>query len=138
MSFFAKFRIISSRRFMFLVSSSFLSIYIYILMKFFRRKSHFVSSNPKELNVSEFSLLQDIQWAVKNVSRIIPWECVCRHQAYLATIFCRVLNIKYTIVVGTKINKEKQIVEGHVWTISDGVFLSGACNVNEYTIIQTI
>lgn len=107
-------------------------------MKFFRRKSHFVSSNTKEFKVSELSLLQDIQWTVKNVSRIIPWEFVCRHQAYLATIFCRVLNIKYKIVVGTKVNREKQIVEGHVWTIADGVFLSGACNVNEYTVIQTI
>jgi len=127
----------STRRIILIGGALLLSFYVFLLMKYFKKKSHFISSKPDIFTASDNLLLFDIQWAVRKVSKLIYWEYVCRHQAYLVTILCRIYRIQYQIFIGTKINQETNSVEGHVWTTSNGIFLSGACNVEEFQIIQT-
>lgn len=98
-------------------------------------------SNPfvnREANHKECDadLRSDIFWSIYRVKRIVPWENVCRHQAYQAMILCIRYSISYEIFIGFKRNSETDEIEGHAWVISNKIFLAGNCIPSEYIIQQ--
>lgn len=116
-----------------------LSLYAYIIFRVSRKNARFGKMN-KALNTMhegvDMALVRDISVAITAVSKYSPWENVCRHQAYQAKVLCRYYKIPYIIYVGFKKNKDG-IIEGHAWTMVNEKFVTGFCNVNEYTV-QTV
>ena len=90
-------------------------------------------SEPK--TESEIQRIRDIAWAIRKVSRVTPWENVCRHQAWQAAKLLHESGLKFQYVVGAKKNTSG-IVDGHSWVISANRFVSGRCKVSEYQIIN--
>jgi len=88
------------------------------------------------LEVNKFvnlTVVKDISYAIRVLSKYTPWENVCRHQAYQAMLLCRFYRIPYQIFVGFKKNNEGKI-EGHAWTTVNGEIITGFCKVEEYVI----
>ena len=126
---------ISGRRKGFLLITLLLSLYIYLKMKFSKGRAGFKNSSLKSKTDKEIA--EDIGWSIYKVSRFTPWENVCRHQAYQAMILCRCYKIPYEISVGFKKNPETGEIEGHAWTVSSGLMITGFCQPQDY-IIQTV
>lgn len=82
----------------------------------------------------EIPVLCDITWAIRTVSKHVPWNNVCRHQALMAMNFCKHYGQALEVYVGFKKNTETGKMEGHTWTIANGKFITGHCNVAEYTL----
>lgn len=114
-----------------------LSVYSYLMMRFFNKYAQFKQSqNKKE---AEEQLISDIRWAIRVVNKYVFWENVCRHQAYQAMILCRIYKIPYQIFIGFKFeidgqNHKKML--GHAWATTHGEMLTGFCNPDEYVIQQ--
>ncbi len=90
-------------------------------------------SEPK--SEPEIQRIRDIAWVIRKVSRVTPWENVCRHQAWQAAKLLHESGLKFQYVVGAKKNATG-IVDGHSWVISANRFVSGRCKVSEYKIIN--
>ena len=115
-----------------------LSAYSWVLFRFFKRfarfgipskTGNFLSKKPNSAR------LADIRWAIATVAKYVPWQNVCRHQAYQAKLLCDFYNIEYQIFVGFKKGETNQI-QGHAWTMAEGLMLSGFCNPEEYVVVQ--
>ncbi len=85
--------------------------------------------------IQDVSRIKDISWAIRIGASITPWENVCRHQAWQAAILLNHYGIAFHYVIGAKKNQEGKI-EGHSWILADNRFVSGRCNVREYTILK--
>ena len=79
-------------------------------------------------------VLHDIAFAIRTVSKYVPWENKCRHQAYQAKLLLTYFKIPYHIYVGFKANHEGTI-EGHAWTMANGKMVTGFCNPDEYVVL---
>jgi Transglutaminase-like superfamily len=111
-----------------------LSVYTWLLMRFFREKATFGQINPENsMKNVEDKLIWDIRFAIHVVNKYVPYENVCRHQAYQALLLCRYFDIPYQIYVGFKKSDEGKI-EGHAWTIVQGEMITGFCNPEHYTV----
>jgi hypothetical protein len=112
-----------------------LSLYSNIMLSFFKKKAKFGEKEKKfaDNKMINMSLVKDISFAIKIISKYTPWENVCRHQAYQAMLLCRFYQIPYQIFVGFKKSDEGKI-EGHAWTTINGDIVTGFCKVEEYTI----
>ncbi len=113
-----------------------LSFWTCLLLKFFKKQARF---NCKQgvFKEADEDLLKDISWAIWVVNKYVPWESVCRHQAYQAKVLCQYYGIPYQIFVGFRKNEESGKIEAHAWTIAKGIIITGFCNPEEYTV-QTI
>jgi hypothetical protein len=112
-----------------------LSLYSNIMLSLFKKKAKFGEKEKKfaDNKMINMSLVKDISFAIKIISKYTPWENVCRHQAYQAMLLCRFYQIPYQIFVGFKRSDEGKI-EGHAWTTINGEIITGFCKVQEYTI----
>jgi hypothetical protein len=116
-----------------------LSLYTYIIFRFSRKIARFGEMTKAPITLHDgvdMALVKDMSVAINAVSKYTPWHNVCRHQAYQAKILCRYYRIPYTIYVGFRKNQDG-IIEGHAWTMVNEKFVTGFCNVNEYTV-QTV
>lgn len=84
---------------------------------------------------SDISRIKDISWAIRIAASITPWENVCRHQAWQGAIMLNRYGISFSYFVGAKKSPEGK-VEGHSWILAGNRFVSGKCNVREYTILK--
>jgi len=126
---------ISWQRKSMLVQAFWLSIYAYFMMKFFKKWATF-GSQKREIAATVFKnkqCMRDIRFAILVVNRYVPWENVCRHQAYQAMLLCKKYHIPYQIFVGFKKNENGKI-DGHAWTMVQGEIITGFCKPEEYTI----
>lgn len=115
-----------------------LSLYSFVLFRFFQSNARFGERN-KTVDTPEnidMQLVKDISVVIKVIAKYSPWTNVCRHQAYQAMILCRFYGIPYKIYVGFKKN-EAGAIEGHAWTMVNGQFVTGFCAVEEYVIHTT-
>jgi Transglutaminase-like superfamily len=126
---------LSFRRKLLLLSLIPLSLYSTFMLRFFKKKAKFGEKEKKLLDntLINMTLVKDISFAIRVLSKYTPWENVCRHQAYQAKLLCRFYQIPYQIYVGFKKNNEGKI-EGHAWTKVSGEIITGFCKVEEYTI----
>lgn len=126
---------LSFRRKFFLLLLIPLSLYSNVMLSFFKKKAKFGEKEKKlaDNKMITMSLVKDISFAIKIISKYTPWENVCRHQAYQAMLLCRFYQIPYQIFVGFKKSDEGKI-EGHAWTTINGEIITGFCKVEEYTI----
>ncbi len=131
---------LSLRRQFLLVLTLALSLYSWLMMRFFKRYAHFGKKNPKKPIVNrqsnQSSIANDFRWAIFVVSKNVFWENVCRHQAYQAMLLCKFYGIQYKVFVGFKKNEEGKI-NGHAWTMAQGEMITGFCNPDEY-IVQAV
>lgn len=103
-------------------------------MKFFKEYAHFESTNQIPRSIDN-SIIIDIRWAIFLVDSYVPWENVCRHQAYQAMILFLWFKVPYQIFVGFK-NGEDGKINGHAWTMANGEMITGFCNPEEYIVQQ--
>jgi len=129
---------LSSRQKLLIVAVGLLSLYSYLLFKFFKYLAMFgrIDRVTQSAKTIEMKLVNDIRWAIRVIGKFAPWENVCRHQAYQAMIICKFFKIPYQIFVGFKKN-DNGIIEGHAWTIVNGEIITGFCKPEEY-IVQAI
>lgn len=124
---------LSRRRQALLCVTVLLSLYTFLLMRFFRKHARFDRTKRQSERVNEL-LVRDIRWAIFTTSRWVPWENVCRHQAYQAMLLCRYYRQPYRIYIGFRKSPESGKVEGHAWTTVDGEMITGFCKPEEYTV----
>lgn len=97
-----------------------------------------MSFGKKNLSMKEGTkeaiVVGDIAFALRTISKYVPWENKCRHQAYQAKLLLSYYSIPCQIFVGFKIN-EDNAVEGHAWTMAQGKMVSGLCDPTEYKIL---
>lgn len=127
----------SFRRKYLLVLTLILACYTYLLMRFFKAKAVFgTTASMPNIATSKISqeLVRDITFAIRTVAKYIPFENVCRHQAYQAKLLCKRYTIPYQIFVGFKKSVESGKIEGHAWTVVQDELITGFCNPTEYTI----
>ncbi len=79
-------------------------------------------------------LLKDISWAIKVISKRVPWNCVCRHQALMAILLCKRYGQGLEVFVGFRKDPLSGRIDGHSWTMAGDLFISGKCVVSEYQI----
>ena len=103
-------------------------------MRYFRERARFDRKKISPVNQADGQLISDIRWAIFKVNRYVPWENVCRHQAYQALCLCRCYKIPCKIFVGFRKNKETGQIEGHAWTLINEEFVTGFCDPDEYTV----
>jgi hypothetical protein len=84
---------------------------------------------------TDIQRVRDIAWAIRVVSKVTPWLNVCRHQAWQAAVLMSKYGLRFSYYVGAK-KGEKTLLDGHSWVLSANRFVSGRCNVREYTVIQ--
>jgi len=125
---------LSRRRKLLLFATLVLSFCSWILMRFFRKSARFERRKRGPEREADARLVSDIRWAVFAVNRYVPWENVCRHQAWQALYLCRYYGIPCEIFVGFRKNKESGEIEGHAWTLIKGEFVTGFCDPEEYTV----
>lgn len=82
----------------------------------------------------EAAVLSDIAWAIRTVNTYIPWDSVCRHQALMAMSLCKQYGQALEIFVGFRKNADTGKLEGHTWAMANGKFITGHCNMAEYTL----
>ncbi len=126
-------RLSARRKILFFVTVV-LSFYTYMLMRFFRKKANFDLKRKHFSGRVNDSVVRDIRWAIRVVNKYVPWENVCRHQAYQALLLCRYYDIPYKIFIGFRKNPEAGKIEGHAWTVVNGEIITGFCNTEEYTV----
>lgn len=121
-----------------LIVGIFLAIYSYFLFSFNQKKARFGEQNGilNPENADNQPLILDIRFVIKVLSKYVPWNFVCRHQAWIASFLLKKQQIPYTIYVGFKKNPFGQI-EGHAWTLAQNIMVSGFCNPKEFTIQAT-
>ena len=141
MDFFTKIQMLfrlSFRRKVLLLALVPVSLYSYLILRFFSEKAKFGKINKvvETANNVDRQLLKDISFAISIISKYSLWQNVCRHQAYQAKILCRFYKIPYTIFIGFKKNPEGQI-EGHAWTMVNEQFVTGYCRVEDYMVQTT-
>jgi len=114
-----------------------LSIYTSLLFTFFKSKAGFGQKiTAQEINsVGDYSMADDIAFAISIVSKYTPWKNVCRHQAYQARQLCNYYKIPCLIFIGFK--KENNEIQAHAWTTVGSKIITGFCNPDEY-IVQSI
>jgi len=112
-----------------------LSLYSFLLMRFFKKYARFESRKSPIHSINP-SLINDIRWAIFMVNKCVPWPNVCRHQAYQAKILLSFYRIPYQIFVGFK-KLEGGKIEGHAWTVAGGLMITGFCNPNDYVVQST-
>jgi len=116
----------------------FLSLYSFLLFKFFKQRATFGRIdrvNQRILNL-DMSLVNDIRMAIRIVEKYTFWKNVCRHQAYQAMLLCKYYQIPYQIFIGFKKSNDGKI-EGHAWTLVGNQIITGLCKPEEY-VIQAI
>lgn len=101
----------------------------------FRPEQWLDATHREPVSDDEIQQIRDVAWAIRKISMISPWENVCRHQAWQAAVLLNKSGLKFRYFVGAKKSTSGQI-DGHSWIISGNRFVSGRCNVNEYTIVQ--
>jgi hypothetical protein len=84
---------------------------------------------------TEIQGIRDIAWAIQVVSKITPWENVCRHQAWQGAVLMSRSGLAFNYFVGAKKGSTGGL-DGHSWILSANRFVSGRCNVREYTVVQ--
>jgi len=121
------------RQYLFLLTVG-LAAYSLVMMKFFVRYARFGRPTTEPAaEVSDRALVSDVQYALRQAARYVPWENKCRHQADQARLLCRLYNLPYRISVGFRKNPQGGI-EGHAWTTVGDHFLTGFCLPDEYVI----
>ena len=126
---------LSIRQKVLLLTVLLISLYSYFLFRFFKHSAKFGHADKKLIShkTIDMTLVKDISFAIRVMSKYTPWKSVCRHQAYQAMFLCRFCQIPYQIFVGFKKSDEGKI-EGHAWTTINGEIVTGFCKVEEYTI----
>jgi hypothetical protein len=125
---------ISDRCKILIVIAWFLSLYAFLLMKYFQKKAQFNRKKKiLELKKPDSFLIKEIRTAIRVASKLSPWENVCRHQAYQAKMLCECYGINYKIFIGFKKDEENNI-KGHAWTTVHDQIITGFCNPEEYQI----
>ena len=109
------------------------------MMRYFRKYARFgiqtkeiKKTIPENENTND-EIVKDIRWSIFVVNKYIPWENLCRHQAFQAKILLNSFNIPYYIYVGFQKNDEGTVV-GHAWTVASELMITGFCDPNEYLI----
>ncbi|MHA8066748.1 lasso peptide biosynthesis B2 protein [Aquirufa sp. ROCK2-A2] len=115
-----------------------LSVYSYFLFRFSPKHARFGDSNThlKPEKPDFIAIILGVRFVIKVLTKYIPWEFMCRHQAWLASVLLKKYQVPYTVFVGFKKNNEGKI-EGHAWTIAQNIMVSGFCDPKEYTVQTT-
>lgn len=126
---------LSTRRQLLLPATFGLSVYTWILMRFFKKHATFGQEQGKiSEKTIDSTLISDIRFAIYMVNKYAFYENVCRHQAYQAKLLCQSYDIPYQIYIGFKKNEASKI-EGHAWTMVQGEMVTGFCKPEEYTVL---
>ncbi len=124
---------LSLRRKLLLLSNLVLSLYCFLIMRFFSKSAR-LKTGKSDGGVSDINFVKDLRWAIATVEKYVPWPNLCRHQAYQVTIICRIFNIPYEVYIGFKKDIRFGKVIAHAWTLSDNIMVSGHCNPYEYVL----
>jgi hypothetical protein len=122
-----------------LLFAFFLSIYSWIMMRFFRKYARFgiqtkeIKKTIPETENTNDEIVKDIRWSIFVINKYTPWENLCRHQAFQAKILLSFYHLPYYIYVGFQKNAEGTVV-GHAWTMASDLMITGFCDPNEYLI----
>ena len=116
-----------------------LSLYTWFLFNFFNRFARFGEKTNHEgtLEKKYQDKAGDIAFAIKTVSRWVPWKNVCRHQAYQAKILCNYHKIPCLIFIGFKKDTDQNKIQAHAWAVAAEEIITGFCNPDDY-IVQSI
>ncbi len=108
------------------------SFYSWVLMRLFNQYARF-EGLQKPAKIFDYQLIANIRWAIFVVNKYVPWQNVCRHQAYQAKLLCQFYGVPYQVFVGFKKNAESGQIDGHAWTMVGAEMVTGFCNPSEYT-----
>lgn len=120
------------------IKTFFLCLFSYFLFKIRPTWIRFGNLNQVE-KVSQpidWELVKDIKFSIYAVSKWMPLQLVCRHQAHVAKILFNQYKIPYQLFIGFR-QAEDRSIQGHAWTEVQGKQITGFCNPNEY-VIQSV
>ena len=128
------FRIKNERKIL-LAYGLYLAIYSHFIFLYNKKKARFGNENSTLFREKEFTITHviDVRFVIKILIKYIPWEFMCRHQAWVAGFLLKKYQIPFTVYVGFKKNS-LGIIEGHAWTIAYDIMVSGFCDPTEYVI----
>ena len=120
------------------IKTFFLCLFSYFLFKIRPTWIRFGRLNQPEIAVKfiDWELVKDIKFSIYAVSKWMPLQLVCRHQAHVAKILFNQYKIPYQLFIGFRQGEDKSI-QGHAWTEVQGKQITGFCNPNEY-VIQSV
>lgn len=118
-----------------LVQGFYLAINSYFLYAFNQKNARYGGNqkNKRFENETNLSYVADIRFAIMILTKYTPFEFMCRHQAWVASQLLQKYHIPHTVYVGFKKNPIG-LIEGHAWTVSQNIMVSGFCNPEEYII----
>ena len=132
---FALFIRMKPKRKLLLAKGFFLAFYSYFLFAFNPKLARFgrMSTIVPTEKESNLSIIVDIRFMIKILAKYVPWEFMCRHQAWVVTYLLKKYQVPYIVYVGFKKNTSG-IIEGHAWTMAQNIMVSGFCDPDEYTL----
>lgn len=133
-------RLSPSRKFL-IIRVLFLSAYSNLADKFrpgcLRPEDYLPDQDVELLDESDqIQYIKDVAYTIGLADRFVPWENVCRHQAWQAAYLLGKKNIPFNYYVGARKNDDGK-VDGHSWVICCRRFISGKCNPDDYKIIRS-
>ncbi|MDI1323202.1 MAG: lasso peptide biosynthesis B2 protein [Algoriphagus sp.] len=101
--------------------------------KAFSEKLVNTATNQTSPTMGQLVKAKDIAFAIQLAAKYIPWSNVCRHQSWQAVYLLTESKIPFTYQVGVKKNSTS---DGHSWVMVENIFISGACDLNEYQLLN--
>ncbi len=112
------------------------SLKAFILLRYFPQKvplqTQIFSVSTAE-NTHQLIAFQ-IRSSIKLANKYTFWTSKCRHEALQAKWLLVKYKLPCELYIGVRKNSARQL-EGHAWTICRGTFITGSCDVNQYTIV---
>ncbi|WP_166228892.1 lasso peptide biosynthesis B2 protein [Aquirufa beregesia] len=118
-----------------MLKTIFLSQYSFVLFKIKPTWIRFgqLNQQDKEDLPIDWELVKDVKFSIYAVSKWMPIQLVCRHQAHVAKILLNQYKIPFKLYIGFRQGDDKSI-QGHAWTEVQGLQITGFCDPKEYVI----
>jgi hypothetical protein len=79
---------------------------------------------------------QRLGWAVRTMSRYVPWECACLAQALAGKMMLRRRRLPSTLYLGVA-RQGTTALAAHAWLRCGTLILTGASGHQQFTVVAT-
>lgn len=95
-----------------------------------------MQETSNENNAAVRALLRKVSTAIAIASRYTPWKSTCMVRAIAAMRMLEKRQIESTLYLGTTRDENKSLI-AHAWLRSGSLYISGAEEMERFTIVQT-
>jgi hypothetical protein len=101
-----------------------------------RLGQHMAESSHEKGDVASLAVLRRVSWAMRIMSRDVPWGSRCLDQAIAAHYMLRRRGLTSTLYLGVAKAGEAEL-EAHAWLRSGPFYLIGGRGRQRYTVVAT-